>query len=143
EINKLLSLYYDENRIIIRELRKPKKEELNKKIASLEAELEKNRERQFSLYNDKADGVITVEEFNDFKTRLSALSKKTNEAIKENKRLLRKELEKEKNISGADSPLAEYRQIEKLTTHIVQEFIERIYICKKEGQTEINIHWNI
>lgn len=143
EINKLLSRYYDENRIIIQQIRKPKKEELNKKIASLEAELEKNRERQFSLYNDKADGLITPEEFNDFNTRLSDLSKKTNEALKENKWLLRKELEKEKNISSADSLSAEYRQIEKLTTHIVQEFIERIYIYKKEGQTEINIHWNI
>ena len=143
EINKLLSQYYDEEMITVKAIKKSKKDELNKKISSLEAVLEKNKERQFSLYNDKADGIITPQQFADFNTRLSDINTKTSDAIKENKKLLLKELEKENDNNNPDSVLSKYNQINKLTTQIVREFIERIYICKNDGQTQINIHWNI
>lgn len=143
EINKLLSQYYDEEMITVKAIKKSKKDELNKKISSLEAELEKNKERQFSLYNDKADGIITPQQFADFNTRLSDINAKTSDAIKENKKLLLKELEKEEENNNPESVLSKYNQINKLTTQIVREFIERIYICKNDGQTQINIHWNI
>ena len=124
-------------------IKKSKKDELNKKISSLEDELEKNKERQFSLYNDKADGIITAEQFADFNTRLSDINTKTSEEIKENKKLLLKELEKENDNNPTEAVASAYRQIDILTTQIVCEFIERIYICKNDGQTQINIHWNI
>lgn len=143
EINKLLSQYYDEEMITVKAIKKSKKDELNKKISSLEAELEKNKERQFSLYNDKADGIITAEQFADFNTRLSDINTKTSEEIKENKKLLLQELEKENDNNPTEAVASAYRQIDILTTQIVREFIERIYICKNDGQTQINIHWNI
>ena len=143
KINKLLSLYYDKDKIVLQQHRKTKKEELDKKISSLEIKLERNKERQFSLYKDKADGVISAEQFAEFNKRLSEINTETSDAIETNKRLLEKEREKENDNNCADSILSKYKQIDELTTQIVQEFIERIYISKNEGRTEINIHWNI
>lgn len=143
EINKLLEKYYDETLIVITKIRKSKKDELNKKISALEIELKKNKDKLFNLYQDKVDGLISAEQFADFNDRLTRQNTKISADIDRNKLLLSNEIEKENNQNNTSDILSKYRHVDSLTTQIVQEFIDKVYISKIDGKTIINIHWNI
>ncbi len=146
EINKLLKKYYDEK--AIGDIKKPKpKDNPNSTLAQiekLELDIKKNDNRMAQMYQDKLDGLITVEQFLKYREKYTEESRECEKSIE----LLKVKLEKHNlNPDSFDtkSIMEKYRKIDELTFEIVDEFIEKIFIYKKNDgeKRKIEIVWKI
>lgn len=147
EINKLLDMYYDKGQIGT--ISTPKRNRRNEnslisEIEELEKKIKRNDERMAQMYSDKLDGIITVEQFMQYRESYIKESSAHEERIV----LLKQKL---KSLTGTtdsfdpESVIKKYRHIDELTFEIVDEFIKKIFIGKKEDgkKREIKIEWKI
>ena len=147
EINKLLDRYYDEGQI--GSISKPKRKgrsanSIMSEIENLESKIKKNDDRMAQMYSDKLDGFITPEQFIKYRETYIKESSAHEERIV----LLKQKLKALTGTTDALDPefiLKKYRHIDELTFEIVDEFISKIFICKKEDgkKREIKIEWKI
>ena len=150
-INKKIKKYYDLH-LLVKESLQQEKNKFAKKINLLikqkndiKKQVLKTKNYLKSLYEDKINGVINVEQFQElittynsedekFKNELKSIAKKINYyKLKEAANKNRKEL------------FAKYRQLKKLNKVIIDEFIDKIYIGKIDNELntrDIEIKWN-
>ena len=102
------------------------------KITDIEKKLNKINDRFAMLYDDKADGIISPTEFvmiknkyqtdtNNFNLRIESINIEMNE-IKE----------KQNNVINENCVLEKYTHIEKLSRFVIDEFISKILVGKKD-----------
>lgn len=148
-INKKIKEFgnYD---FIEREIMNKEKSGFNKKIDLLKQEkdiiikrISKSRFYLKRLYEDKVNGVITIEQFNylfkDYK----------NDESRSKKRLKTIDCEvnyyQKNTVLNIEKFLSKYKKLDKLNKVIVDEFINKIYIGKLNKETNIRviqIIWN-
>ncbi len=151
EINKKICKYYNEEKLEdldklnknnkftdkIKALKK-QREEVSNSIAKIKKYLKK-------LYEDKVNGIITVEQFKD----LIKDYNKDNDIYKDNLKSIESEIsyyiKKKENVKKTKKKFSKYKNLNSLNKVIVDEFIDKIYIGKlnkKLNSRDIQIKWN-
>ncbi len=151
KINKMIEKYYNLEKLEKNYYSKKTQIDYEKDVSILKKEkmdiekkLNKINDRFAMLYDDKADGIISTTEFimlknkyqndiNNFNLRIESINKEIY-AINE----------KESNAINEKSVLKKYTHIDKLNRIIVDEFISKILIGKKDENNNrpIKIYWN-
>jgi len=150
-INKKIQKYYDEVSLSKIET-KNKKRRFTDKIKSLENQklkavkkVSETKKYLKSLYEDKVNGIITVEQFMELVSDYNSNESIYNDQIKS----IDNEIEfyKKKEIATNDNKkiFSKYKTFESLNRVIIDEFIDKIYIGKLNEETntrDIQIKWN-
>ena len=151
EINKMIDTYYNKDKFDKNYYSKKSQinyekdiEILKKEKMDIEKKLNKINDRFTMLYDDKADGIISATEFvllknkyqtdiNNFNLRIESINKEIYDLM-----------DHENNSAIEKSVLSKYTHIEKLDRLIVDEFISKIMIGKKDENNNrpIKIFWN-
>ena len=151
EINKMIDKYYNLEKLEENYYSKKAHIDYEKDMAILQKEkidiekkLNKINDRFAMLYDDKADGIISATEFvmlknkyqndiNNFNLRIEAINKEIYDII-----------DKENNATNEKSVLEKYTHIDKLDRLVIDEFISKILIGKKDENNNrpIKIFWN-
>lgn len=153
EINEKLSLYYNKIKVEKNYYEKNVSKRIFDDLEILKNErhnldnLIKNKENALILlYDDRANGIIDLTEFNLIKAQYN---KSINEAkiriAKIDKEFDEIEIKKEKNLE-TEKILKKYKKIKKLNKIVLDEFIDKVFIGKIDPETKkrkINILWNI
>ena len=110
---------------------------------SVMSEISKNQNYLKSLYEDKINNIITKEEFQDLTKEYRHIKELLNNKIT----ILNNELNitKSKKIINSDELLSKYKTFPHLNRIIIEEFIEKIYICKLnkiKHTRDIEIIWS-
>ena len=117
--------------------------EIEKK--EIEQKILKNKDYLKSLYKDKVNGIITINQFEDLLTDFNKDEDKCNKRIIEiNNEMNEYSLKQETSLNNKKI-FSKYKTLKKLNRVIVDEFIDKIYIGKinKETNTRnIQIKWN-
>lgn len=153
ELNKIIDKFFDEDLIQSKYLDKKINSDINKQaeclkkeIAQLETKISSNDNKLALLYDDRANGVITLEEFKYLKS-VNIINLNN---LKNNKQKLMEELDnlkynKKKKVNLYKN-LFKYKHIETLTRDIVDEFIDKIVIGRFNEETKdrpIHIKWKL
>lgn len=149
-INNKIKQFYDKTEL--KKLNsKNKTSSLNNKIKSLEKqkaliekEISKNKNYLKNLYEDKVNGVITAEQFNDLITNYNKNEDMYYNEIKSINNKITSYKLKEIN-SNNEKIFNKYQKLENLNRIIIDEFIDKIYIGKVNDKTntrDIKIKWN-
>lgn len=153
EINKMIERYYDKTKLEKSYYEKKVYSDYNKDIDALtkekndiEKQIKINEEKFTMIYDDKASGIITLEEFVMLKNKYQTDSENCKSRIKEiNYEIADLEEKKEQSVNE-EQIFEKYRNIEKLDRLIVETFISKIIIGKVDPETkkrDIRIIWNI
>lgn len=153
EINKQLDIYYE--RTLVEQNYYAKKinnsldgelDLLNKEKNNIEKNISKKERTLALLYEDRANGIIDVDEFAMIKNKNSIDIKSLKERISQiNKEMDDIETKKKQKID-TEKILKKYNRIEKLDRNILDEFISKIYIDYYNEETKtrkIKLEWNI
>ena len=139
EINKKITTYYDYQYLC--SINKMKGNSLDKikhlqnEIIEVNNNLLELKKYLKSLYNDKVNSLITIEQF---KTLINTYEK--DKFIYENKlKLLNEELDNYKNKDN-NKLLSKYKKIKKLNRVMIEEFIKSIHIGKIDNNLIRNIY---
>lgn len=150
-INKKIKKYYDEELLFKIKTKNNKstfidkvKSLENQKIEAIKKVLE-TRKYLKSLYEDKVNGIITIEQFNELVSDYNTNKSIYIDQIKSINNQI--EFYKIKEIATNDNKkrFSKYKTLASLNRVIIDEFIEKIYIGKfnKETNTrDIQIKWN-
>lgn len=153
EINKQIEKYYDKIRLEKSYYEKKVHSNYQKDIDTLikekkdlEKKIKSNKERFAMLYEDKATGVISSEEFIILKTKYQNDTDKYELRVKEiNLEVSELELKVEKD-NVEEEIFEKYRNLKKLDKIVIDTFISKIVIGKVDENTnkrDIKIIWNI
>lgn len=150
-INSKISKYYDEVQLESIDSKKNtnrfnnKISLLKKQKEQIEKEISKTRNYLKSLYEDKVNGVISVEQFkgliNDYNKNEDMYS---NQIKSINNEIAYYKM-KEESWENNEKIFSKYQKLENLNRVIVDEFIDKIYIGKVNKDTNtrnIQIKWN-
>ena len=151
EINKKISEYYD-----IKELEKHSKLHTSSKFESkiksllinkqeIEKQIIKNKNNLKTLYEDRLNGFITIEQFKDLVESYNDKEDKyKKEIISIDDRIKVYEL-KLQQLENKNYIFEKYKQLDKLNKIIIDEFVDKIYVGKLNKETnsrDIEIKWN-
>ena len=153
EINKQIKKYYDLSKVEKNYYDKKINNELNEEISVLEKErnnaineINKKTNLINLLYEDRANGIISIDEFIILKNSNSRYIELAKERIAKIEEKIF-ELKKKRDIEIKSKELfSKYKKIKKLDRTIINEFVEKIYIGKYDKETNernIKIFWNI
>ena len=151
EINKIIEKYYNLEKLEKNYSSKKSSIDYDKDMKILEKEkndiekkLNKTNDRFTMLYDDKADGIITTTEFVMLKNKYQKDIDNFNLRIEEIKREIYELSEKKNDEINEKSILEKYTHIDKLNRRIIDEFISKILIGKKDENNNrpIKIFWN-
>ena len=153
EINEQIDKYY--NRAKVEENYYEKKvhsnyqksiDVLNKEKIELEKKINSNQDRFSMLYEDKASGIITADEFIMLKTKYQNDNDKYKERIINiNSEITELEV-KNQQESDEKTIFEKYKTLTKLDKMVVDTFISKIIIGKVDPKTkkrDIKILWNV
>ncbi len=153
EINKQIEKYYNQTKLEKSYYEKKVHsnyqkdiDALNKEKVELEKKINSNQDRFSMLYEDKASGVITAEEFVMLKSKYQNDTEKfKGRVININAEIL--ELENKKQQENNEKTIFEkYKTLTKLDRIVIDTFISKIIIGKVNPETQkrdIKIIWNI
>lgn len=145
QINALIAGYCDIDAINIQDSRNNLINTYKSEYDSVTAEINNINTKLYQLYMDKLDGLITKEQYLIFSKEME---KKNQILLKTQKEIS----EKIDNINASinhdllrENIIKKYSHIDKLTSEISDEFIEKIYIGKRipDEPREIIIEWKI
>ncbi len=152
EINNQLKIYYDENLIEENYYKQKVSNSLQEEVNILEAEkleIEKNINKKenliVSLYEDRTNGTLNLEEFTLIKNKNNIDIKNYKERLKQIEVTLNNLSLKKKDKIDAENILKKYTKIDKLEKNILDEFISKIYIYPYDSEKKcrkIKIEWN-
>lgn len=151
EINKMIDTYYNKDKFDKNYYSKKSQinyekdvEILKKEKMDIEKKLNKINDRFTMLYDDKADGLISATEFVLLKNKYQADINNFNLRIESINKEIYDLMDQENNSAIEKSVLSKYTHIEKLDRLIVDEFISKIMIGKKDEDNNrpIKIFWN-
>lgn len=151
EINKKIKKYYDKTKLEILDFNLSRSK-INNKIKNLENEksdilsqLSKSKNYLKNLYEDKINGILTLNQFKDLSQEYSNNKNTYNNQIK----IIDKEIsfyKRQKKYSKNNNKiLIKYQKLNKLNKIIIDEFIDKIYIGKLDKKTNnriIQIKWD-
>lgn len=147
QIQALYDMYADDEfvagQIAFESSHMDKIELLTKTIKAEEKNIEKLNNRLSNIYIDKADGLITQNEFLTLKAKFSTDKEQSEIEIEKYRKKLeevREELGKSKNQTEV---IRQYKDIQKLDYVTVQALIDYIEIGGSRNNRIINIHWNL
>lgn len=150
-INSKISEYYDEVQLESIDSKKStnrfnnKINSLKKQKEQIEKEISKTRNYLKSLYEDKVNGVISVEQFKDLITDYNKNEDMYSNQIKSINNEIAYYKMKEESSKNNEKIFSKYQKLEKLNRVIIDEFIDKIYIGKVNEDTNtrnIQIKWN-
>jgi len=151
EINKKISEYYD-----INELEKHSKIHTNSKFESkiksllinkqeIEKQIIKNKNNLKTLYEDRLNGFITIEQFKDLVESYNDKEDKCKkEIISIDEKIKVYEL-KLQQLENKNYIFEKYKQLDTLNKIIIDEFVDKILVGKLNKETnsrDIEIKWN-
>ena len=150
-INKKIEKFYDEEEL--NELESETKEtpfsnkikSLEKQKSEIEKEIAKIRNYLKHLYEDKVNGIISVEQFKDLITNYNKNEDNYNNQIKSIDKEITYYKAKEESSKNNKKIYNKYQKLKKLNKIIVDEFIDKIFIGKLNKKTntrDIQIKWN-
>ena len=153
EINQQIKRYYDKSKVEKNYYDKKVNDDINSEIEILEKEkdrasIEVNKKTNLFnlLYEDRLNGVISVEEFTILKNKNSKEVEIASERIQKIDEKI-KLLNKRKEIEMQSKKLfTKYKKIKKLNRMIMNEFIQKIYVGRYDENTKsrnVKIIWNI
>lgn len=153
ELNKLIEKYF--NRTELEASYYEKKihsnfkndiEALNKEKKDIERKIKLTEDKFSMLYDDKANGIITADEFMILKNRCFNDKEKYSLRVNEIDYEIIELQEKENQEENEKVFFEKYKHIEKLDRLIVETFISKIIIGRKDSVTnerDIKIIWNM
>lgn len=151
ELNHIISEYFDEttaeSKILVARNIDVRKQQLKKEISNMESKIESLRKAIQNLYVDKANGLVSDNEYlefrKDFSEEIERYRKLQNDRISE-----LEVLETEgKIIHSKEEILKKYKNISKLDRDIIDSLIDYIEIGRCEKKVHRNdlppivIHW--
>lgn len=152
KINEQLNKYYDIDKVAVKYdeiLYNDKKKEFEKlklKLNNIEYALSEKTDRLNLLYEDRMNGILSIEEFKILKENLDSemlnLSNNKNELSMKIKEF---QNEKDRNEFKKNELFEKYVHIDTLTVNILSEFVRKIIIGKYNEVTNsrnIKIIWN-
>lgn len=152
EINKFIDKYYNQKKLEENYYEKKTHIDYEKDVQTLlkereniERKLKKINDRFAMLYDDKADGIINANEFIMLKNRYQEDINNHNLRIEEINKEVSDLKDKENDSINEKSILEKYTHIEKLDRLIVDTFISKILIGKKNEENNtraVKIFWN-
>lgn len=151
EMNKLLDKYYNKDKLEKNYYEKKAHINYEKDMKTLEKEknncerdLDKIKNRFTMLYDDKADGIITVSEFVMLKNKYQTDIDNYELRIKEINKEISELNEKMGSTPDGKEILKKYKHLTKLNRLIIEEFVSKILIGKKDENNNrpIKIFWN-
>ncbi len=151
EINKKISKYYNEEK-----LKDMDKQHKNNRFTDKIKALNKQREETYNrilkiseylknIYEDKVNGIITVEQFKDLMESYNKSKKKYKDQLKSIESEISYYMLKDDMKKYNKKNFSKYKKFNNLNKVIVDEFIDKIYIGKinKEiSSRNIKIKWN-
>lgn len=148
ELNILIKKYLNINQlskdIILNEL-VDTRESFKKEILQYELNIKRKAKAISDSYMDKANGIITEEQFVEF-NKIFQKEKKGLEKILENKKNKLSELKNEQQIfKSKEQILKKYINVKELSRDMVDNLIEYIVVGPKELKTKkkiVEIHWS-
>lgn len=150
-INSKISEYYDERELESIDSKKStnrfnnKINSLKKQKEQIEKEISKTRNYLKSLYEDKVNGVISVEQFKNLITDYNKNEDMYSNQIKSINNEIAYYKMKEESSKNNEKIFSKYQKLEELNRVIIDEFIDKIYIGKVNEDTNtrnIQIKWN-
>lgn len=153
KINKMIERYYDKSKLESSYYEKKVNSNYDRDIASLikekkdiDKQIKTNKEKFTMLYDDRASGILTADEFVILKNKYQNDKENYQKRIDQiNIEIM--ELEQKKSEEKNESEIFEkYRNIKKLDKIVVDTFISKIIVGKKDsetGQRNIKIIWNL
>lgn len=153
KINEQLDKYYNKeqvenkyNEILYSDINK-QIEKLKLQFNNIEYSISEKTNRLNLLYEDRMNGVLSLDEFKILKGNIdNEMTKLNNDRITLNTQI--NELEKSKCQENFERNelFEKYRHIDKLTPEILNEFVEKIYMGtynKVTNSRDIKIIWNV
>lgn len=153
EINKQIENYYNQSKFEKSYYEKKVNTNYEKDIKALEEEkttiekkIKDNTNRFTLLYEDRANEIITTQEFMLLKTKYNDEIERFNNRVSEiDNTIINLRKKKDQQIHEQDI-FKQYRHIDKLDRLVVETFISKIIVGKVDKETNeraINIVWNI
>lgn len=153
KINEQLDKYYDKQKIenqyneILYSGKGKELEKLKLQLNNVEYAISEKTNRLNLLYEDRMNGILSLEEFKILKSNIDDEMVKLNNSRNELNNEIT-ELEKEKNNSNFEKNelFEKYRKIDKLTPEVLNEFVEKIYMGtynKITNSRDMKIIWNV
>lgn len=152
ELNKWIELYKDDNLLQnsieqsfnLEQEKKKRDEKLKGEIKMTSSSLSKKNNYLKSLYQDRADGILSIDEFLLLKVEWSQEIEQLKEQLKRLEKSLEELNKGQDDKSEILNLLKKYDQIETLDRQLVETFIDKIYISKIDEKTQkrtIKIEW--
>lgn len=113
-------------------------------MVNIEKQISQNSVILKNLYFDKVNGIITNEQFVDLNKSLLQEKGSLNARKKELEKAITQLMEKSRDISDWIGVIKQYKNFEKLTYSMANEFINYIEIGEKNketGEQRVRIHW--
>lgn len=153
EINKQIDKYYNQARFEKSYYEKKVNTNYEKDIKALEEErntierkIKDNTNRFALLYEDRANEIITTQEFVLLKTKYNEENERFNNRMQEiDNSIIALKKRKEQQINEQEI-FKQYKHIDKLDRLVIETFISKIIVGKIDKETNertINIIWNI
>lgn len=146
ELKQLYQLYIDEDEVekhlIISKEQDKKIDVLEKQISSVRNETEKTKSRFKSLYYDKADGLISEDDFRV----LSSACKEEQARLEKSLQTLQDKLDtaiyNKEHTDGVRTLISKFKDIETLDRYTVELLIDYIEVGGNKQNRIIKIYWN-
>ena len=122
-------------------------EKLKLQLNNVEYSISAKTDRLNLLYEDRMNGVLSLEEFKVLKSNIDdEMIKLNNNRNELNSRITELDNEKNKDKFERNELFEKYRRIDKLTPEILNEFVEKIYMGtynKVTNSRDMKIIWNV
>ena len=146
-INKLIDKFYDEELLKDKvnkkynEVYKEKIETLENELVNINRKIDESKDYLQSLYEDKVNGVISLEMFD---TLVSSYEDNKDKYSKQLDDVNKKISIYKENIKSFDEEIiSKYKKLNNLNRVIVNEFIDKIYVDEiRDNIRNIKIKWN-
>ena len=145
QINRLISDYCDESKLVIHDDISSKTEMFNKQLEIVNSQLDSLDNKITKLYEDKLDELITKEQYLMFSTKIA----KEKDKLFNQKCFITEKIDKLEKYSRDDKVFSEiakkYTHIDKITKNIADEFIDSIFVGEVEQDKcrKITVNWAI
>ncbi|MBR0427423.1 MAG: recombinase family protein [Clostridia bacterium] len=147
EINEMIDKYLNKDKLeesIIVDNIRSKKDKLEEEIAQYQANLNKQSKAIKDLYLDKANGVITTEQFTEFNEHFKEEKENIEKLLKQKKSELIKFKDEQDILKSKRQLLEKYINVTELSREMMDNLIDYITVGVKDPITKkkpIKIYW--
>lgn len=144
-VDKYLNVDKLEESIILNNIR-DEKEKIQKEISQYQVNINKQAKGIQDLYLDKANGVITLEQFIEYNEEFKKNKAEIETILDEKKNMLLKFKDEQDLIKSKRELLGKYINVTELSREMMEQLIDYIVVGAKDPITKkktISIHWKI